>query len=212
MMDGLIRLIIIDDHWVVRQGIKASLKSDDGFLILGEASNGEDGLELIRTFKPQIALVDIQLPDMSGTEICRQVSMEMIPTAIIVLTAFLDWRLVKTCLQWGAKGYLLKEASELNLKEKLIAVANGEIVFDRRVVNMMANYVKNSEWEKLEVLNERELEILRLMAQGMNNREISEKMYLSQGTIKDNIHDIFQKLKARNRVEAILIAAKSGLL
>ena len=207
-----IRLVIIDDHWVVRQGVKASIQMDDQFVVVGEASNGQDGLVLIRTVKPQIALVDIQLPDISGTEICRQVSLEMIPTAIVVLTAFLDWRLVKTCLQLGAKGYLLKEASELNLREKLIAVANGEIVLDRRVVSMMANYVRNSEWEKLEVLNERELKILHLMAQGLNNREISEKMFLSQGTVKDNIHSIFQKLKAKNRVEAILIAAKSGLL
>ena len=207
-----IRLVIIDDHWVVRQGVKASIQMDDQFVVVGESSNGQDGLVLIRTVKPQIALVDIQLPDISGTEICRQVSLEMIPTAIVVLTAFLDWRLVKTCLQLGAKGYLLKEASELNLREKLIAVANGEIVLDRRVVSMMANYVRNSEWEKLEVLNERELKILHLMAQGLNNREISEKMFLSQGTVKDNIHSIFQKLKAKNRVEAILIAAKSGLL
>lgn len=207
-----IRLVIIDDHWVVRQGIKASLQKDDQFIIVGEASNGKDGLELIHVYKPQIALVDIQLPDMSGTEICRQISIDMIPTAIVVLTAFLDWRLVKTCLQWGAKGYLLKEASDLKLQEKLNAVANGEVVLDKRVVNMMANYVKNSEWEKLEVLNDRELEILRFMAQGLNNREISEKIFLSQGTVKDSIHSIFQKLKAKNRVEAILIAAKSGLL
>lgn len=207
-----IRLVIIDDHWVVRQGIKASLQKNDQFIIVGEASNGKDGLELIHVYKPQIALVDIQLPDMSGTEICRQISIDMIPTAIVVLTAFLDWRLVKTCLQWGAKGYLLKEASDLKLQEKLNAVANGEVVLDKRVVNMMANYVKNSEWEKLEVLNDRELEILRFMAQGLNNREISEKIFLSQGTVKDSIHSIFQKLKAKNRVEAILIAAKSGLL
>ncbi|NOY98595.1 MAG: response regulator transcription factor [Chloroflexi bacterium] len=208
-----ISVIIIDDHWVVREGIKATLQTDETFQVVGEASSGEDGLTLLQEKRPDVALVDIRLPDISGTEICQKAYEEGWQTAIVVITALLDWRLVKTCLHWGVRGYLLKGAGELNLKNNLLAVMRGETVLDPKVVNMLTAYVKKqAPKESGEVLTPREMEILRLISQGLSNREIGEKIYLSQGRVKDHVHSILQKLNTKNRVEAILIAAKSGLL
>jgi len=170
-------------------------------------------MALIRNVQPNLALVDVRLPDISGAKICQQVTEEGLPTAVVILTAFLDWRLVQTCIYWGARGYLLKDAERLNLKQKLLAVSQGEIVLDPKVVSLLANYVReHPDPENREVLNAREMEILQLMSQGFSNKEIGEKIHFSQGTVKDYVHNILLKLNARNRVEAILIATKSGLL
>jgi len=206
-------IVIIDDHWVVREGIKSVLKGDPAFQVVGEASNGNDGLNLLRDKRPDIALVDIRLPDISGAEVCQRATAENLPTAIIILTAFLDWRLVQTCLQWGARGYLLKDAGQHNLKQNLLAVVRGETILNPKALSLLVNYIREHPGlNHSEPLSPQEMEILRLMSHGLSNTEIGERVYLSQGRVKDYVHNILHKLHARNRVEAILIATKSGLL
>jgi DNA-binding NarL/FixJ family response regulator len=208
-----IRIVIVDDHWVVREGIRSVLRSGGGFEIVGEASTSSSGIELINTTKPDIVLVDIRLPDVSGAKICQWIYEEGLPTKVVVITALLDWNLVQTCLHWGARGYLLKGSGKLNLRDSLQSVMAGEIVLDPKVVNILAAYIRQQpDKESDSILTPKEMEILRLMSRGLSNREIGERIYLSQARVKDYVHSILKKLNTNSRVEAILIAAKSGLL
>ncbi len=208
-----IRVAIVDDHWVVRAGLRATLEPDPMFEVVGEASGGREGLELLREKSPDVALVDIRLPDMSGTELCQRATMEEIPTAIIILTAFVNWKLVQSCLKAGAKGYVLKETREFNLREALISAARGEVVLSPKAAALVAKYVQTQKQTDNElILSMREMEVLRLMSQGMSNKEIGEHLFLSEGRIKDYVSNILHKLGAKNRVEAILIAVRLGFL
>ncbi len=208
-----IRVVIMDDHWVVRAGLRAILEPDPQFEIIGEASSGREGLDLLREKSPDVALVDIKLPDMSGVEVCQRATTEEIPTAIVILTAFVNWKLVQSCLKAGAKGYVLKETRQLNLREALISVARGEVVLSPKVAALVAKYVRTQKKTNNElILSIREMEVLRLMSQGMSNKEIGERLFLSEGRIKDYVSSILHKLGAKNRVEVILIAVRSGFL
>ncbi len=208
-----IRVAIVDDHWVVRAGLRAILEADPTFEIVGEASGGREGLGLLREQSPDVALVDIKLPDMSGAEVCQRATAEGIPTAIVILTAFVNWKLVQSCLRAGAKGYVLKETRQLNLREALISVAHGEIVLSPKVASLVAKYVQAQKQTDNELtLSVREMEVLRLMSQGMSNKEIGKHLFLSEGRVKDYVSSILHKLGAKNRVEVILIAVRSGFL
>ena len=210
---NLIRVLVVDDHWIVREGLKAVLESDPRFEIVGEASCGQDALELMRERKPEVALVDVKLPDITGVEVCQIATEENLPISIIILTAFLDWRLIQNCIAAGAKGYLLKDTNQLNLKEKLLAAARGENVVDPKVMRLLVKHVHNHNCQAEDrTLSKREMEVLRLMSQGFSNKEIGERIYLSQSSVKHYISEIMYKLDARNRVEAIMIATRSGLL
>ncbi len=208
----IIRVAIVDNHWIVREGLKSVLESDPLFHIVGEASDGEGAIELLRKEKPDVALVDIKLPDMSGIEICQRITSEGLPTATVIFTAFLEWKLVQRCLDAGARGYILKDAKHLNLKEKLLSVARGETVLDPRVVTILTDHVRGRLLQENPILSARELEILRLMAQGLSNKEIGERLFLSRSSVKHYVGSILRKLDAKNRVEAILIATRSEIL
>ncbi len=212
-MEHPVKVLIVDDHWIVRKGLKSILESDPRFEIVGEAGNGKEALTQIRENRPDVVLLDIRLPDVSGVEVCQAVKDEGLGASIVILTAFLDWRLIQNCIQAGAKGYLLKDTNQLNLKEKLLAVSRGESVVDPRVVNLLVKHVHNGHCPTEDMsLSPREMEILRLMSQGLSNREIGEKLFLSQSSVKHYVSNIMYKLNARNRVEAIMIATRAGLL
>ena len=213
-MERPVTVLIVDDHWIVRKGLKAVLESDPRFEIVGEAGTGRDALAQLREKHPDITLLDIRLPDMGGVEVCQTVAEdESLDSSIVILTAFLDWRLIKSCLSAGAKGYLLKDTNRLNLKETLLAVARGDNVVDPRVVNLMVEHVRNESPDSEDMsLSAREIKILRLMSQGLSNREIGERLFLSQSSVKHYVSNIMYKLGAKNRVEAIMIATRSGLL
>jgi len=211
-MEQLVRVLIVDDHWIVRKGLRSILEHDPRFEIVGEASTGSEALMKIRETRPDVTLLDIKLPDMSGVEVCQEVERERLDVSIVILTAFLDWRLIQNCIHAGAKGYLLKDTNQLNLKEKLISAAKGESVADPRVVNLLVRHVHNGSCRAEDMsLSAREMKILRFMSQGLSNKEIGEKMFLSQSSVKQHVSNIMYKLGAKNRVEAIMIATKSGL-
>ncbi len=207
-----IRLVIVDNHWIVREGLKSVLESDPLFHVVGEASDGKEAIEILCREKPDVALVDIKLPDMSGIEICQKITLEGLPTAIVIFTAFLDWNLVRRCLDAGAKGYILKDARRLNLKERLLSAARGETVLDSRVVTLLTDHVRGRLPQEKPLLSARELEILQFIAQGLSNKEIGERLFLSQSSVKHYVGRILHKLDAKNRVEAILIATRLRLL
>ncbi len=208
------RIVIVDDHPIVRRGIRAILEQDERLRVVGEARDGEQGVLLISQLKPDLALIDIRLAGLSGIEVCRQALMLSPQTKILLLTAYLESNLLYQALQAGVRGYLLKDAEAMDLVQHIHRVLEGEMVFDPRVTASLAEYaLRHPPQENDEVLlTTRELEVLRLVAQGMTNVEIADILFLSPDTVKDYVKNITGKLHARNRVEAVTKAVRLGLI
>ncbi len=213
-MNPKARIVIVDDHQIVRCGLRTLLERDEGLKVVGEAHDGEQGILLISQLKPDLALVDIRLVGMSGIELCRR-ALELSPTTkILLLTAYLDSNLIHQALQAGVRGYLLKDAEQMDLVQQIHRVLAGEMVLDPRVTASLADYVVRHPPQDHDqvLLSRRELEILRLIAQGMTNTEIADLLFLSPATVKDYVKSITGKLNARNRVEAVSKAVRLGLI
>ena len=210
-----IRLLIVDDHEMVREGIRSILKDDPELKIVGEAGEGEKALDLIPKLHPDIVLLDIKMPGMDGIEVCRRVRAQYPSVAVIALTTFMEGKLVQECIRAGARGYVLKDVERFQLKQILRTVASGESVIDPKVVSQVVpelhERTAETEGGKVRVdLTPQQLSILRLISQGFSNKEIGTQMFLSENTVKSYVQDLLQKMGARNRVDAAMIASKKG--
>ncbi len=204
-----IRVVLVDDHRIVRQGLRSILDPDPRFEVVGEAANGDEALCVVAEQQPDIVLLDLQLPSMGGVELCHRIVQASPEIAVLILTAFIDRNLVNVVLKAGARGYLLKDAENLRLQERLLSVVEGHTALDPRAADVLADYVRQ---RPLQALNLREMEILRLIAQGLTNREIGEQLYLSENTIKGYVKTILSKMGARNRIEAVFLARERSLI
>lgn len=207
----IIRVLIVDDHRIVRQGLHLVLDPDPCFAIVGETGDGEEAIRLVAGLKPQVVLLDLKLPDMDGVSVCQRVLQVCPETLVIILTAFIDPNLVNTCLQAGARGYLVKDAEDLRLREQIRAVVAGHAALDPRAAGILTDLVQRRA-VSVDALRLRDLEILRLIAQGLTNREVGEQLHLSENTIKGYVKEILAKLGAHSRIEAVMLAKKQGLL
>lgn len=213
----MIRLLIVDDHEMVREGLKAILVAEADFQIAGEAASAEQALELIERQSPDIALVDIRLPGTNGIELCRQASERFPQTAIVILTTFTDESLVAQCIQAGARGFLVKDIERLDLKRSIRAVARGEAAIDTKVTGSVLAQLRRSPptaeaAPAPDLLSAQQLVILRLVAQGLSSREIATQLYLSENTVKGYVQEILHRLGVKNRTEAVMVAVKQGWL
>jgi len=212
----MIRLVIIDDHEMVREGLKAILVTEPDFSIVGEAANAEQALELIERLRPEIALLDVRLPGVSGIEVCRIVTEQYPETAIIILTSYTDEQLIAQCIQAGAKGFILKDVERFDLKRAIRAVARGEAAIDTKAAATILAQLRRVPLEKAEPLKEplssQQIVILRLVAQGLSSREIGTQLYLSENTVKGYVQEILHRLGVKNRTEAVMVAVKQGWL
>lgn len=210
------RLLIIDDHEMVREGLKAMLVTEPDFCIVGDAADGEQALELIDRLRPDIALLDIRLPDTSGIEVCRAINERFPETAVIILTTFTDENLVAQCIQAGARGYIVKDIERFDLKKAIRAVARGEAAIDSKAaVAVLARLRRTpfaNEEPVPESLSSQQLVLLRLVAQGLSSREIATQLYLSENTVKGYVQEILHRLNVKNRTEAVMVAVKQGWL
>jgi DNA-binding NarL/FixJ family response regulator len=206
-----IRVFFVDDHSIVRHGLHSLLEPDERFQIVGEAGSRADALRLIEPARPDIVLLDLKLPDSDGLKLCEEVGRICPTAAVVILTAFIDQRLVDAAVRAGARGYLLKDTEDLHLAEQLLAVAQGQVVVDPRAAAILTGFVRRSE-QAIEGLTRREMDILRAMALGLSNKEIAAALTLSEHTVKGYVKEILAKLGARNRVEAISRARDAGLL
>ncbi len=206
-----IHILLVDDHRIVRQGLRSILDPDPEFEVVGETGDGAEALLMVNELQPDIVLLDLKLPDMDGVAVCQRI-MELRPqTAVLVLTAFIDQTLVNACLRAGARGYLLKDAENLHLKEQLATVVQGYAALDPRAAGMLTDFVRRQTTSG-DTLSLRDLEVLRLIAQGLTNREISTRLYLSENTVKGYVKEIMAKMGVHNRVEAVLMAKERGML
>lgn len=205
------RIVLVDNHSIVRQGLRSILDPDPRFEVVGEAATGADALRLVAEQQPDLVLLDLKLPDTRGVELCQPMIHASPQTAVVILTAFLDRHLVEACLRAGARGYLLKEAENLHLQEHLLNVVQGHTALDPRAADFLVNHIRRDS-PPPELLNGREIEILRLVSQGLGNGEIAGQLCLSENTVRGYMKDILTKLKVHNRIVAVLRAKEQGLI
>jgi two-component system response regulator DevR len=209
----MIRIAIVDDHELVREGLKAMLAREPDFEIVGESASADSILEMVETSHPDVVLLDARLPGVSGPTACRLLTEAHPEVRVLIVSTYADDDLVQACITAGAKGYVLKDIARFNLKESIRSIHRGEGVVSPAIAATVLDIVR-SHGETLAPtrpdLNESQRAILRLISEGYSNREIAERVHLSENTVKSHIQEIFRKLGVRNRVEAALRATKEG--
>ncbi len=212
----MIRLLIIDDHEMVREGLKAMLTAEPDFEIVGDSANAEQALELIERLRPDVILLDVRLPGESGIDVCRTVTARYPEMAVIILTTFTDETLVAQCIQAGARGFIVKDIERFDLKRSIRAVARGEAAIDPKAAVAVLAQLRRAPQVKqepsLELLSPQQIVILRLVAQGLSSRDIATQLYLSENTVKGYVQEILHRLGVKNRTEAVMVAVKQGWL
>lgn len=212
-----IRIGLIDDQTLVRQGIRGLLELSDVVSVVGEADDGDQALALANTHKPDVILMDMRMPRMNGAEATTALRNAGIETPVIILTTFDDHEQVLQGIRAGAKGYLLKDVSLENLIRAIESVAAGETMIQPGITETLLKGLsqQKSEFDSSDIpepLTPRETEVIRLMAGGYSNREISESLCNSEGTIKNHVSNILAKLGVRDRTRAVLKAIELGVL
>jgi two-component system, NarL family, response regulator DevR len=207
-----VRVLIVDDHELVRVGLRTLLSTDSEIKVLGEAATGAQALAMVREHQPDVVLLDAHLPDLSGPEVCRRMRAAVPEAAIAMLTTFTDEELVRECVSAGADGYLLKHIAQLDLSRSIKALARGEAIIDPQVAPQVLAAARHGSRDAGEgpVLTARQREVLQLIAEGLSNREIGARTHLSELTVKSYVEEILQQLRARNRVHAAILATKQG--
>ena len=205
-----IRLLLVDDHTVVRQGLKMVLSLEDDLDILGEAANGQEALEQVKKLAPQVVLMDLLMPVMDGVSAIRAIKKDFPEVEVVALTSVLEDRLVIDAVEAGAAGYLLKETGPDELVEAIRAAAKGEVRLHPKAQQRLVKEVRTPEMR--ESLTERETETLRFVAKGHANKDIAGLMGVSEVTIKTHVSSILSKLNLSSRTQAALFALKEGLV
>jgi two-component system, NarL family, response regulator LiaR len=211
----LIRVLVVDDHNIVLQGIQALLEKIDGIEVVGLASNGKIAIELNKTLTPDVILMDLVMPEMDGIETINQIIADYPDAKILVLTSFITDDKVFPAIKAGALGYLLKDSSPMDLIRSIRQVYHGELSLHPSIARRIMKEIKNppSDTEMtLEPLTARELEVLQLVAKGHENYEIAEKLVIAEVTVRTHISRIFRKLHLANRVKASLYALRQGYI
>lgn len=219
-MSGRIRVVLADDHAMMRAGFRTILTLDDRIEVVGEAGTGAEAIAQARALRPDVVCMDVQMPDLDGLEATRRIIADPdIPSAVLVVTTFDRDDYLFAALDAGASGFLLKNAGPEELTAAVRVVAAGDALLapevTRRVIARFANpAVSPSAPEPLPVsspLTEREEEVLRLMADALSNGEIAERLYIGEATVKTHVSNVLAKLGARDRVQAVVLAHRHGL-
>ncbi len=202
-----IRILVADDHAIVRYGVRQLLESDDNLAIVGEASNGNECVKMLAKLKPDILLLDLRMPDKDGLAVLEEVNFDSLPTHVIVLTA--EDNDVIRAMRLGARGVVLKQSATELLIKSIHRVQAGEIWLDNRMTAEVVREFQsgdNGPPREKPLLSNREKEIVQLIAQGYRNKEIGGKLFISQQTVKNHLHNIFDKLGVSDRLELALYA------
>ena len=213
MKQYVIRVIIVDDHDLVRKGLVGLLEGR-GIKVVGEARLGVDAVRLASELKPDVVLMDLNMPGMSGVEATQRLSASAPQARVVVLTVFADDRHVMDAIRAGACGYLLKEAPPDQIAEAVRAAARGEGFIPPRIAGQLIRRVRepNAIEPGDAELTARELEVMDLLVQGMDNPHIAQTLHLSQHTVKNHVSNIFGKLQVANRIQAAVRAVRTGLV
>jgi two-component system response regulator DevR len=210
-----LRLLVVDDHEVVREGLVALLSRRDEFQIVAEAGTVAESLAAVRRFEPDLVVMDVRLPDGSGIEACREIRAEYPAIRIVMLTSYPDEEAVLSAILAGASGYLLKQIRGRDLVTALEAVGRGDSLLDpavtERVLERVRRIANGAERDELSDLTAQERKILRLVADGKTNKEIAAEVFLSDKTVKNYVSSILSKLNLQRRAQAAAFVAKHRL-
>jgi NarL family two-component system response regulator YdfI len=208
----MIRVLIADDHMVVREGLRAILEVVPDLLLVGEAIDGADAVRLVQETSPDVVLMDLRMPRMDGIEAIRQIKACYPDVQVVILTTYDDDDYIVRGLRAGARGYLLKDSERRVLFEVIRAAARGESLLPSEVVDKVVAHLQGPRHPAPETLSRREGQVLDLLAQGAANKQIALKLSISERTVKAHVTSIFNKLCAGSRTEAVAIALRTGLL
>ena len=211
-MKNKIRVLIADDHAIVRSGIRALLVTEKDIEIVGEASDGQEAVDGVDLFRPDVVLMDLEMPQMDGIEAIKLISARYPETQILVLTSFASDDRVLPAIKEGALGYLLKDSGPEALIQAIHQVYLGESSLHPKIARKLIKELAHSE-EKSSIsdqLTEREVEVLQLVAQGLSNQEIADKLVIGETTVRSHVNNILRKLQLASRTQAALYALRKG--
>ena len=211
------RVIVVDDQTVVREGLVTSLETMEGIEVVGSASDGEEALELVAAVSPEVVLMDLRMPRVDGVEATRRIRAEHPETQVVVLTTYADDESIVGALRAGAIGYLTKDAGRDHIRRALEAAASGQALLDMAVQTRLVEVATLPEMGTgsgplPDGLTSREAEVLRLIAAGRSNAEIGRELFVSEATVKTHVNRIFAKTGSRDRPQAIAYAHRRGLV
>jgi DNA-binding NarL/FixJ family response regulator len=206
----MIRLVVVDDHPVVRHGLVAMLGYEKDLQVVGQAANGPDAVRVILEQKPDVTLLDLRMPGLSGVEVMKQVRAQLLSVKFLVLTTYDTDEYIVPALSAGAHGYLLKDTAPAELVRAIRSIAQGGAALE---ANVAARFLENVAAQKNNAeLSEREVAVLRLLVSGASNKSIAAQLALSENTIKSHVSHIFEKLNVASRAEAVAVALQRGLV
>lgn len=201
-----IRVLIADDHGVVREGLVAMIRRKSDMVVVGEASNGREAIALWKEHRPAVTLLDLRMPELDGVNVIKEIREIDDKARIIVVTTYDGDEDIYRAIQAGAKGYLLKDAPREALLDSIRRVAAGETCIPVHLAAKLADRISG------EALSDRELEVLQLMAKGDINKQVGSKLFISEGTVKSHVKSIFAKMNVLSRTEAVAVATRRGLI
>lgn len=209
----MIKVLVVDDQELVRHGIANLLKFHKDFQIVGEAAHGEEAFAMAKEFKPDIVLMDLRMPVLNGIEATRKILMHDSEIKILILTTFDDDELVLQSLAVGACGYLLKDTPSEQIAEAIRSVLAGNTLLGPEAAAKVAAYLSQAKPQSRKrnlhnLLTNREIEVLKLIGSGLNNKEIADNLHIAEGTVKNHVTHIFAQIGARDRIQAALIATQ----
>ena len=209
------RILLVDDHEVVRIGLKSLLERHPQFTVVGEAASAREALEQVANLKPEVVVMDIRLPGTSGIEACEEIVTKFPGTKVIMLTSYAEDEMLFSAIRAGASGYILKQIGSDDLIKALEAVSRGEALLDpavtQRVFQEVRRAVKEEEASAFAHLSQQEKHVLLLVSEGKTNREIAKALFLGEGTVRNYVSSILSKLGVNNRAEAAAYAVEHNL-
>ncbi|WP_418789198.1 response regulator [Paenibacillus agilis] len=208
-----IRVLLVDDHEMVRIGLAAVLSTEDGIEVVGEAGNGMDGIRLAQEYKPDVVLMDLVMDGMDGIETTRKLLQLYPDCKVIVLTSYLDDEKMYPVIEAGAFSYLLKTSRANEVADAIRAAARGQSVLESQVASKMMNRFRQPKQAQAahEQLTDREMEVMRLLSQGKSNQDIADELFIGVKTVKFHVTNILAKLEVEDRTQAAIYAYKNGL-
>ncbi|HSI80568.1 MAG TPA: response regulator transcription factor [Solirubrobacterales bacterium] len=208
-----VTVFVADDHPVYREGIVRAVKERPDLELVGEAGDGRDALDQIRVLRPDVALLDIRMPGLDGTQVLAALRRDSIPTEVLFISAFMESELAYRTVAEGAKGYLSKASARTEICDAIVAVARGGTAFAPEAQRGLAQEIQQREREgRKPELTERETEVLQLIAEGLSAPQIGKRIHLSPTTVKSHLHTLYEKLGVSDRAAAVAEAMRRGLL
>ena len=208
------KVVIVDDHSMVREGLRQLLELDGDVEVIGEASDGVECLDLLQEILPQVLLLDINMPNMNGLEVLEKLKEDNVNVKVIILTVHNEIEFLMRAVEIGINGYLLKESDSTELKRAIFRVINGETYIQPSMIPLLNSKMIERDIEKIKIkaLTKRELEVLKLLSIGLYNKEIGERLSISERTVKNHISSIFKKIEVTERTQAAVFSIRNKIV